>query len=55
MFTVPLYFQVTDRASASNAGAHLFPAVFGNAMGGLICGYIIRRSMHAVSTSLIRY
>ena len=48
MFTVPLYFQVTAGASVTNAGARLFPAVLGNAMGGLICGYIIRRSMHAV-------
>ena len=45
MFTVPLYFQVTARASVTNAGAHLFPAVFGNALGGLICGFIIRRFM----------
>ncbi|MCJ1380110.1 hypothetical protein MMC17_003213 [Xylographa soralifera] len=44
MFTVPLYFQVTARASVTNAGVHLFPAVLGNAIGGLICGYIIRRT-----------
>jgi hypothetical protein len=43
MFCVPLYFQVTERASASVAGAHLFPAVGGNALGALISGVVIKR------------
>lgn len=43
MFTVPLYFQVTANASATNAGAHLVPAVVGNAIGGLLSGIIIKR------------
>lgn len=44
MFAVPLYFQVTARASSTVAGAHLFPAVFGNAIGGLISGAVIKRT-----------
>jgi predicted MFS family arabinose efflux permease len=44
MFFVPLYFQITARASNTVAGAHLAPAVLGNAIGGLLTGYIIRRT-----------
>ncbi|KAF2143974.1 uncharacterized protein K452DRAFT_223371, partial [Aplosporella prunicola CBS 121167] len=44
MFSVPLYFQITARASAKVAGAHLFPAVAGNAVGGLMTGYLVKRS-----------
>ncbi|KAK3949854.1 major facilitator superfamily domain-containing protein [Pseudoneurospora amorphoporcata] len=46
MFTVPLYFQVTStpRPSATVAGAHLVPAVVGNAVGGIISGSAIKRS-----------
>ncbi|ORY65766.1 major facilitator superfamily domain-containing protein [Pseudomassariella vexata] len=44
MFTVPLYFKVTERSSNTVAGAHLFPAVVGNAVGGIASGYIIKRT-----------
>lgn len=44
MFFVPLYFQITARASNTVAGAHLAPAVLGNAIGGLLTGYIIRKT-----------
>ncbi|CAF9927241.1 MAG: hypothetical protein HETSPECPRED_006524 [Heterodermia speciosa] len=44
MYTVPLYFQVTSQVSATNAGLHLFPAVCGNAIGGLLAGIIIKRT-----------
>ncbi|KAF4627684.1 hypothetical protein G7Y89_g10464 [Cudoniella acicularis] len=44
MLLVPLYFQVSAHASATNAGAHLMPSVIGNAFGGLICGFIIRKT-----------
>ncbi|KAL2163608.1 hypothetical protein VTH06DRAFT_5666 [Thermothelomyces fergusii] len=44
MFSVPLYFQVTTRSSNTASGAHLVPAVVGNAIGGLISGVIIKRS-----------
>ena len=46
MFAVPLYFQVTSspRPSATVAGAHLVPAVVGNAVGGIISGSVIKRS-----------
>lgn len=43
MFSVPLYFQVTTRASNTIAGAHLFPAVAGNAVGGMMSGWLIHR------------
>ncbi|KAF2451016.1 MFS general substrate transporter [Karstenula rhodostoma CBS 690.94] len=44
MFAIPLYFQVTTRASNTVAGAHLFPAVAGNAVGGLLAGAFIKRT-----------
>jgi MFS family permease len=43
MFSVPLYFQVTERASNTVAGAHLFPAVAGNAVGGIMSGVLIKK------------
>ncbi|KAI0594095.1 major facilitator superfamily domain-containing protein [Biscogniauxia sp. FL1348] len=44
MFTVPLYFQVTERSSNTVAGAHLMPAVIGNTVGGILTGLIIHRT-----------
>ena len=44
MLLVPLYFQVSAHASVTTAGAHLMPSVMGNAVGGLMTGYIIRRT-----------
>ncbi|KAK1978154.1 major facilitator superfamily transporter [Colletotrichum cereale] len=44
MFSVPLYFQVTQRVSNTIAGLHLFPAVAGNAVGGVLAGYLIRKT-----------
>lgn len=46
MFSVPLYFQVTQDASTTSAGVHLIPAVVGNALGGLCAGAFIRRYGH---------
>lgn len=43
LFSVPLYFQVTQRASNTIAGFHLFPAVAGNAIGGIFAGYLIKK------------
>ncbi|KAM5341171.1 hypothetical protein ACJ41O_015280 [Fusarium nematophilum] len=44
MYTVPIYFQVTQRVSSTVAGAHLFPAVIGNTVGGIASGLIIKRT-----------
>ncbi|KAI5927578.1 major facilitator superfamily domain-containing protein [Camillea tinctor] len=44
MFTVPLYFQVTQRSSNTVAGAHLMPSVIGNTIGGILTGLIIHRT-----------
>ncbi|KAE8139013.1 major facilitator superfamily domain-containing protein [Aspergillus pseudotamarii] len=44
LFSVPLYFQVSQRASATVAGGHLVPAVVGNTVGGLLAGTFIRRT-----------
>lgn len=44
MFSIPLYFQVTQRASITEAGGHLVPAVIGNTVGGLFTGFFIRRT-----------
>jgi len=43
MFTVPLYFQISENASAMKAGAQLFPGVAGNAVGMLLVGLVIKR------------
>ncbi|KAH7130146.1 major facilitator superfamily domain-containing protein [Dendryphion nanum] len=44
MFAVPLYFKITTRASNTVAGAHLVPAVAGNAIGGILSGVFIKRT-----------
>jgi MFS family permease len=44
MYTVPLYFRATQSQSNTEAGAHLFPAVIGNTIGGLLSGYVIQRT-----------
>jgi predicted MFS family arabinose efflux permease len=46
LFSVPLYFQVTQRASTTVAGGHLVPAVIGNTLGSLVAGIFIRRTGH---------
>ncbi|KAK7755663.1 hypothetical protein SLS62_002274 [Diatrype stigma] len=53
MFSVPLYFQVTSRSSNAVAGAHLFPAVVGNAAGGILSGIWIRRYVDYGGWSLV--
>ncbi|KAH7008864.1 major facilitator superfamily domain-containing protein [Ilyonectria destructans] len=44
MYSVPIYFQVTQRVSSTVAGAHLFPAVIGNTIGGIFSGAVIQRT-----------
>ncbi|KAF7872240.1 hypothetical protein EAF04_003164 [Stromatinia cepivora] len=44
MMLVPIYFQITDHATFTTAGAHLMPSVIGNAIGGLLTGYIIHKT-----------
>ncbi|KAK7424656.1 hypothetical protein QQZ08_008539 [Neonectria magnoliae] len=44
MYSVPIYFQVTQRVSSTVAGAHLFPAVIGNTVGGIASGFLIQRT-----------
>lgn len=43
MFGIPIYFQVTENATVAAAGARLVPAVIGNAVGGLLVGFVIQR------------
>lgn len=44
MYSVPIYFQIATGASVTVAGAHLVPAVVGNATAGLLSGYIISKT-----------
>jgi MFS family permease len=44
LFSVPLYFRVTTNASNTRGGSYLFPSVMGNAIGGIVAGYLIRRT-----------
>lgn len=45
MFTVPLYWQVTKKASPGIAGLYLIPAIVGNTLGGLLTGRWIMKSV----------
>ena len=49
-----MYFQVSAHASLTNAGAHLMPSVIGNAIGGLLAGFVIKRQvlLHPNSCSI---
>jgi len=44
MYSVPLYFQITQGASNTKAGAHLVPAVVGNTFGALGAGLYIKKT-----------
>jgi MFS family permease len=44
MFSVPLYFRVTQNISNAEAGSHLLPAVLSNTFGGLLAGFVIQRT-----------
>ncbi|KAL2211263.1 MFS general substrate transporter [Sarocladium strictum] len=43
MFLTPLYFQVTQGASAGQAGVYMVPPIIGNMVGGLLTGMLIKR------------
>ncbi|KAL3486219.1 major facilitator superfamily domain-containing protein [Aspergillus germanicus] len=43
MYTVPTFFEITQGASSTVAGAKLFPAVVGVTIGGLLGGYMTKR------------
>ncbi|KAG4413482.1 hypothetical protein IFR04_013383 [Cadophora malorum] len=53
MFTIPLYFRTTQNSTNTTAGSHLFPAVLGNTLGGLLSGLYISRTGHYKSLSLL--
>jgi len=44
LFSIPLYFQVTENASTTASGVHLVPAVVGNTVGGLLAGGFIGKT-----------
>lgn len=44
MYTIPLYFRATQGSSNTEAGSHLFPAVLGNTVGGLLAGFTIQKT-----------
>lgn len=43
-WTVPLFWQATQKASAGESGLLLVPAFVGNTLGGLFSGYWIKRT-----------
>ncbi|KAG0645632.1 Vacuolar membrane amino acid uptake transporter fnx2 [Hyphodiscus hymeniophilus] len=53
MYTVPLYFRSTQGSSNTTAGSHLFPAVLGNAVGGLLSGFLIQRTGRYKSLTIL--
>ncbi|KAE9374982.1 MFS general substrate transporter [Stipitochalara longipes BDJ] len=44
LFSIPLCIQVTSGASNAKAGSYLVPAMVGNTVGGLMTGFIIKRT-----------
>lgn len=44
IFSVPLYFRVTQNISNAKAGSHLLPAILSNTFGGLLAGFVIQRT-----------
>ncbi|PQE17967.1 major facilitator superfamily transporter protein [Rutstroemia sp. NJR-2017a WRK4] len=44
MYSVPIYFRVAQESSNTLAGLHLFPAVIGNTLGGLLAGLLIQKT-----------
>lgn len=44
MFLVPMYVQITERASTGTAGVYLIPAIIGNTLGGILTGIYIKRA-----------
>ncbi|KAG4427507.1 hypothetical protein IFR05_017011, partial [Cadophora sp. M221] len=53
MYTIPLFFRSTHNSSNTVAGSHLFPAVLGNTLGGLLSGLYISRTGHYKTLSLL--
>lgn len=53
MYSVPLYFRVTQNSSNTTAGSHLFPAVLGNTLGGLLSGLYIQRTGRYKSLAIL--
>lgn len=43
MFLTPLYYQVTQDATAGQAGTYLIPPIIGNMVGGLLTGIVLKR------------
>lgn len=43
-YAVPIYFQIAAGTSVADAGLRLVPSVVGNAVGGLLSGYIISKT-----------
>jgi hypothetical protein len=44
MFSVPLYFRVTQNISNAEAGSHLLPAILSNTFGSILAGYVIQKT-----------
>ncbi|KAH7327133.1 major facilitator superfamily domain-containing protein [Rhexocercosporidium sp. MPI-PUGE-AT-0058] len=53
MYTIPLFFRTTLSSSNTTAGSHLFPAVLGNTLGGLLSGLYISRTGQYKPLSLV--
>lgn len=53
MYTVPLYFRATQSSSNTVAGTHLFPAVLGNTVGGLLSGFLIQKTGRYKSLTIL--
>ncbi|RMD40225.1 hypothetical protein DV735_g4906, partial [Chaetothyriales sp. CBS 134920] len=43
-YLTPLYYQLAANSGVADSGARLVPAVTGNAVAGLLCGYVISKT-----------
>jgi hypothetical protein len=44
LFSIPLYFQVTQGASTTASGGLLVPTIIGNTVGGILAGLYVRKT-----------
>ncbi|RMZ82619.1 hypothetical protein DV738_g1697, partial [Chaetothyriales sp. CBS 135597] len=52
-YLTPLYYQLAANSGVADSGARLVPAVTGNAVAGLLCGYVISKTGRYKSITVV--
>lgn len=55
MFSVPLYFQVTNGVTNTEAGGHLLPMIIGNTAAGIASAAVIKRYVQATNLCYLAF